>query len=87
MALFRGVQTITEADNTDRHWPSHTAISTDRRSRCRLSERERSSDAGAVRTSKTQSTHRVEPNWTDTNRDIFSIQIRVLRCRLGVYLF
>ncbi|KAF3948471.1 hypothetical protein CMV_025536 [Castanea mollissima] len=39
---------MTEADNTDRHRPSRTAIGTDRWSRCRRSERERSSDAGAM---------------------------------------
>ena len=49
---IRSVQTITGADNTDRHRPSHTAIGTDRRSQCRRSERELSSNAGAVRTSK-----------------------------------
>nr|POE73861.1 hypothetical protein CFP56_26839 [Quercus suber]POE81873.1 hypothetical protein CFP56_08199 [Quercus suber] len=55
----RGVQTITEADNTDGHRPSCTAIGTDRRS----------SDASAVRTSETQIPHRVEPNRIDTNRE------------------
>ncbi|KAF3943433.1 hypothetical protein CMV_030009 [Castanea mollissima] len=42
----KSVQTMTEADNTDRHQPSRTAIGTNQWSRCRRSERERSSDAG-----------------------------------------
>ena len=65
---LRGVQTITGTNNTDRHRSSRTAISTDRRSQCRRSECEWSFDAGAVRTSESQITHRVELNRTDTNR-------------------
>ena len=66
--IARGVQTITGTDNTDWHRPSRTAIGTDRRSRCRQSECERSSDANAVRTSESQIMHREESNRTDTNR-------------------
>ena len=74
--LGRSVQTITGVDNTDQHRPSSTAIRTDRWSQCRRSECKRSSDADAVRTSKTQSMYRVEPNRTDTNRqrNIFHIR-------------
>ena len=72
----RSVQTITGADNINRHRPSRTAIGTDRWSRCRQSERERSFDAGAVRTLETQSMYRVEPNQTDTNRQRNIFQIR-----------
>ena len=74
--LGRSVQTITGVDNTDQHRPSSTAIITDRWSQCRRSECKRSSDADAVRTSKTQSMYRVEPNRTDTNRqrNIFHIR-------------
>ena len=74
--LGRSVQTITGADNTDRHRPSSTAIRTDRWSQRRRSECKWSSDADAVRTSKTQSMYRVEPNRTNTNRqrNIFHIR-------------
>ena len=73
--LGRSVQTITGADKTDRRRPSRTATGTDRWSRSRRAERERSSDAGAVRTSEMQSTHRcrAEPNRYDTNRANFQI--------------
>nr|POE62109.1 hypothetical protein CFP56_40205 [Quercus suber] len=52
------VQNITGADKTNRHRHSRIAAATDRWSRCQRSDRERSSDAGAVKRSEKEIQHR-----------------------------